>query len=249
MKDINWCVKPGEQWVVYGMNGCGKTTLLSIIAGYKQATSGIVRVFGESYKDDNILPIRSKIGFVSSSFFDKVYSRESVLDIVLSGQHGTLGREWETTLKDAVFAKRILQHLHLEEKINYPFDMLSKGERQNVLIARALISKPKLLILDEPCNGLDAYNREYLFATIESLVRDQGITIVYVTHYIEEVGDVFTKTLLLRNGCIYRQGETKQLFTKAVLSDFLEHDIEVLHNADGRVTLKIEAVSDLAGLI
>ena len=249
LKDISWQVKAGEHWVVYGMNGCGKTTLLSIIAGFRQFTSGQAAVFGQTYTSSNVLAIRQKIGFVSSSFFDKHYSRESALDIVLSGKHGTLGREWDTTLEDAVFAKQLLCQLHLADKIDCPFDMLSKGERQNVLIARALIAKPELLILDEPCNGLDVYNREYLFKTIDQLASDQKMTIIYVTHYLEEISAIFTKSLFLRNGFVYRQGETQALFTKEVLSDFLGYDVEIRRDADQRMTLELEAASELAQLL
>ena len=249
LKDISWQVRPGEHWVVYGMNGSGKTTLLSIIAGFRHFTSGQVKVFGQRYQNDNILSIRQKIGFVSSSFFDQRYTRESVLDIVLSGKHGTLGREWETTLADAVYAKALLTHLHLADKIDRPFDRLSKGERQNVLIARALFSKPDILILDEPCNGLDVYNREYLFNTIDLLASAQKMTIIYLTHYIEEIGDICSKSLFLRNGFVYAQGATEELFTPETLSDFLGYDVQVLRNADHRMTLKLQAASDLMQLL
>lgn len=209
LKDISWQVKAGEHWVVYGMNGCGKTTLLSIIAGFRQFTSAKPLFLDKPTQAATYWLIRQKIGFVSSSFFDKHYSRESALDIVLSGKHGTLGREWDTTLEDAVFAKQLLCQLHLADKIDRPFDMLSKGERQNVLIARALIAKPELLILDEPCNGLDVYNREYLFKTIDQLASDQKMTIIYVTHYLKRSALSSPKASFLRNGFVYRAGETQ----------------------------------------
>lgn len=96
LNDINWQVKRGEHWLVFGMNGCGKTTLLSILAGFKQPTRGNVRVLGEAYTADNILEMRKKIGWVSSSFFDQIYSREAALDVVLSGKfrHGRLRYEY-----------------------------------------------------------------------------------------------------------------------------------------------------------
>lgn len=249
LKDISWQIRPGEHWVVYGMNGSGKTTLLSIIAGFRHFTSGQVKIFGQEYQNDNILSIRQKIGFVSSSFFDQHYTRESVLDVVLSGKHGILGREWDTTLEDAAYAKALLTHLHLADKINRPFDMLSKGERQNVLIARALISKPEILILDEPCNGLDVYNREYLFNTIDRLASAKKMTLIYVTHYIEEISDSFTKSIFLRNGFVYTQGPTEALFTQEVLSDFLGYHVQVFRDADRRMKLKLQAASDLMQLL
>ena len=102
LRDINWEVGRGEHWVVFGVNGSGKTTLLSIIAGFKHFTDGTVKVFGQEFSNDNILAIRERIGWVSSSFFDKYYSKESALNIVLSGKHGTLGLDEDITLEDAV---------------------------------------------------------------------------------------------------------------------------------------------------
>ncbi len=249
LRDITWRVKPEEHWVVYGMNGSGKTTLLSIIAGFKHFTSGTVKVLNREFSDNHILNLRKRIGFVSSSFFDKHYSRESVLDVVLSGKHGTLGREWDTTLADAVFAKELLSRLHLADKVNRPFDLLSKGERQNVLIARALFSKPELLILDEPCNGLDVYNREYLFNTIDSLAAKGGTTLIYVTHYVEEINNIFTKSIFLRNGFVYDQGDTKDLFTEEKLTDFLGYRVNLCQDASGRMKIKLEAGSDIAKIL
>lgn len=162
LNDINWQVKRGEHWLVFGMNGCGKTTLLSILAGFKQPTRGNVRVLGEAYTADNILEMRKKIGWVSSSFFDQIYSREAALDVVLSGKFGTVGLGMNICDTDIKKAKLLLKELHLEGKIYRPFHLMSKGERQNVLIARALIGNPEILMLDEPCTGLDIGAREYL---------------------------------------------------------------------------------------
>jgi len=146
LKEINWDVKQGEHWVVFGMNGSGKTTLLSIIAGFKHWGKGTVKVFDESMNNDNILSFRKRIGWVSTSFFDKYYTKESALNIVLSGKTGTLGLNDNITLEDVKKAKALLRELHLGDKMDRTFDMFSKGERQNILIARALINNPEILI-------------------------------------------------------------------------------------------------------
>lgn len=198
-----------------------KTTLLSIIAGYKHFTSGKVKLFGEEYTNDNILDIRGKIGWISASFFDKYYSKESALDIVLSGLGGNLGLNHHITLEDVVQAKDLLITLGLADKINAAFDMLSKGQRQNVLVARSLISNPDILILDEPCAGLDIYNRTYLFNIIEELSTRKALTIVYVTHYVEEITPLFDKALLLKNGRIFTKGKTAALFTTEMMQALL----------------------------
>lgn len=237
VKDIDWVVRQGEQWIIFGMNGSGKTTLLSIIAGYKYNTEGIVKICGESYNRSNVLEIRKKIGFVSSAFFDKHYSRENVLDIILSGKTGCLGINENLTLEDAVFAKKLLKYLKIGDKIKYQFDMLSKGERQNVLIARALINKPRLLILDEPASGLDVYSREFLYKTLEVL--KDIVSIIYVTHQPDEIIPIYNKCLLLKNGTVFAQGDMNDIFTSKNISQLLECEAKVGVDKKNRKTIDL----------
>lgn len=241
LKDITWRVQPGEHWVVFGMNGSGKTTLLSIAAGFKAYTAGMVKLFGTAPDSENVLQMRKKVGWVSSSFFDKYYTRESVMDIVLSGKYGTLGIESDITLADRKRAKELLRALHIEYCMNATFDMLSKGERQNVMIARALFSSPEVLILDEPCAGLDVYNREDLFQTLTALAEDKHIAIIYVTHYVEEILPIFKNCLLLRKGHIFAQGKTEELLCDDTMSQFLGHEAHIELHPDGKRTLHIAA--------
>ena len=232
LHNINWEVKKGEHWIVFGMNGCGKTTLLSIIAGYNDFTAGSIKVFGAAYNDDNILQHRKKIGWVSSSFFDKYLSWESVLNIVLSGLTGTLGIQFDIADEDVKRAKKLLKELRMGDKINQPFCLLSKGERQCVLIARALISNPEILILDEPGTGLDIYAQEYILKTVEDLALHTDMTLIYVTHYAEEILPMFDKILLMREGKLYCQGETKEILNSALFTDFLRYNADVQKNGD-----------------
>lgn len=233
LSNIDWSVKKGEHWVVFGMNGSGKTTLLSIIAGFRDYSAGSVEVFGSPYTEENILEKRKRVGWISSSFFDKYYQRESVLNIVLSGISGKLGmNRWDVTNEDIKRAKRLLVELGLKEKMHRTFDLLSKGERQNVLIARALITDPELLILDEPGTGLDVFAREYMLATVKALAEDSKRTIIYVTHYTEEILNIFDKCLLLKNGKIYATGPSENLFTDEKMSEFLDYPARVVQAAD-----------------
>ena len=233
LSHIDWSVKKGEHWVVFGLNGSGKTTLLSIIAGFRGYTSGSVNVFGSPYTEENILEKRKRVGWISSSFFDTYYQREAVLNIVLSGISGKLGmNRWAVTNDDIKRAKSLLIELGLKDKMHRTFDLLSKGERQNVLIARALISDPELLILDEPGTGLDVFAREYMLATVRALAANKERTIIYVTHYTEEILDIFDKCLLLRNGKIYATGPSEELFTDASMSTFLNYPARVVQAAD-----------------
>lgn len=225
--DINWEVKPGEQWVVFGRNGCGKTTLLSTIAGYRQFTDGTLKVFGEEYTEENILNLRKRIGWISSSFFDKLYSSERVLDIVLSGAFGTMGVNYNVTNELMKRARMLLHEVGVEHKLLAPYDTLSKGERQLVLIARAFMSDPELLILDEPGTGLDAMARAQLLSTISAIAEESNKTVIFVTHYSEEVMPAFDKCLLIRSGIVYKAGKTEELFTSEVMTEFFEHNVTI----------------------
>lgn len=242
LNDVTWKVQAGERWVVFGMNGSGKTTLLSIIAGFKHYTSGDIRLFGEPLSDNNILKVRKRIGWVSSAFFDQHYTKESAMDIVLSAKSGTLGLDDTITLADRRLAKELLAALNLTDRINYTFDMLSKGERQNVLIARALFTKPDILVLDEPCTGLDIYNREYLFQTLQEMAGTKNTTIIYVTHYAEEITAVFDNCLLLKNGRVFAQGKTNILFEDEMISKLLDYPVAITRNQEGTMALKVQNV-------
>lgn len=227
LHDISWTIEKGEHWLLFGSNGCGKTTLLSVIAGFKKYDSGTVKVFGQTYTSDNICSLRQKIGWVSCSFFDKYYHQERALDIVLSGISGGLGKDFDTTNEQLKRAGELLAGLKLSDKAERPFDLLSKGERQNVLIARALLAGPELLILDEPGTGLDVFARERMLALVDRMAKEQHVTIVYVTHYPEEILPMFDQCLLMKTGTIYQKGKTEDLFCNVCLSDFIAAPVQV----------------------
>lgn len=222
LKDIHWQIDKGENWLLFGLNGCGKTTLLSIIAGYRGFLQGEVAVFGQAKLDLNE---RRRIAFVSSSFFDKFYREEAVLDIVLSGKFGTLGIGNRVEDQDILKAKRLLSAFQVGLMVNKPYHQLSKGERQNVLLARAMMGEPSLFILDEPCSGLDIAARAEVLAGIGRLARDPAKTVIYVTHYADEILEDFEHTLLMKNGRISHKGATKTLLTASVLSEFMERPL------------------------
>lgn len=226
LKNIDWQIKRGENWILFGLNGCGKTTLLSIIAGFKGFIDGSVQVFGEQYTDENILKHRRRIAWISSSFFDRHYSSESVLNIVLSGLSGTFGLQNNITAQDVQKAKKLLQTLRINQYCNCPYNRLSKGERQNVLIARALMHDAELFILDEPCSGLDVSARDKMLHYIRILAKNPDITVIYVTHYAEEISEEFEHTLLMKNGRIVNKGDTVAVFSSKSMQDFLESEVK-----------------------
>lgn len=232
IRDINWCIAPGEHWLLFGLNGCGKTTLLSILAGYRAYSAGTVSIFGEPYNKQNAVALRRQIGFISSSYFDGLLNGENVLNIVLSGLNGGLNLRHTITDHDVHKAKQILKDLGLKSRDCYPYDMLSKGQRQKVLIARALMPEPKVLILDEPCSGLDIFSREYLLNTITQIATEIQTTIIYVTHYPDEILPIFTKAALMHKGLFHSQGDIKEIINEENLSDFFAMPTEVKWTAN-----------------
>ncbi len=228
LQDINWTIENGENWVLFGLNGCGKTTLLSILAGYQTAREGESFLFDEQVNKENFLALRRKVGFVSSSFFDRYLHQETVQDIVWAGKFGTLGLVDEITDEDVRKGKAILCELGLKDKMRYPYDCLSKGQQQRVLIARALMAEPEILLLDEPCSGLDIVARERFLHNIQDIAEDRNIAIVYVTHHTEEILPFFNKAALMKNGELFAQGDIKEVFSDDVLTKFFEVKSTVL---------------------
>lgn len=238
LKDIDWEVKKGEHWVVFGLNGSGKTTLLNTIAGFRRPTKGGLQVMGQSYRNDNLLALSKQVGWVSASFFDKYYTKETVLRIVLSGLFGTLGISSDITDADVQRARNLLEQWNVVHKIDMPFSMLSKGEQQNVLIARALLSDPQILVLDEPGTGLDVLARDQLLQQVKHLALTTDITMIYVTHYPEEIQSCFEHCLLLREGQVVVNGLVAEIFNSDMLSELLQCQIVVEKNANGVITLQ-----------
>ena len=152
--------------------------------------------------------------------------------------------------EDVKLAKKILTELRLGEKMNQPFCLMSKGERQCVLIARALNAKPEILILDEPGTGLDVFAREYVMRTIDDLAVKTDLTIIYVTHYPEEMLPSFDQAMLLREGRIFAKGKTKEVFTTETISDFMRYPIEVAHHEEKQnYTMELDVESYLDDLV
>ena len=243
LKDITWEVKRGEHWVVFGLNGSGKTTLLSAIAGYKQPTEGKLEVLGQHYSEDTIFSLSRRIGWISASFFDKYYTGETVLYIVLSGLFGTLGISDTITDADVIRAKALMKEWNIAHKSDMPFSMLSKGEQQNVLIARALMGNPEILVLDEPGTGLDVIAREGMMERVRYLAENTDITIIYVTHYPEEIQDCFDKCLLMQQGKILANGTVEEIFNSKKLSEILNCQVRVQKDTSGVISLKKEVDS------
>ena len=217
---VAWSVAPGEHWVVLGANGSGKTSLLSALTGYLSPTAGDVRVLGEEFGASDWRELRRHVGLVSSSVRQLMHDEEPALVTVASGKYATIGH-WERLPKsDRTAARALLADVECAHLAERPWLVLSQGERQRVLIARALMAKPRLLILDEPCAGLDPVARENFLAFIEHLAAKKSArpALVFVTHHVEEIMPSFTHALLLRAGRIVAAGPRARVLTSAQLS-------------------------------
>ncbi|AQU81089.1 ABC transporter ATP-binding protein [Planococcus faecalis] len=235
---VDWQVQQGEHWVLYGLNGAGKTSLLDLINAYFFPTQGKVTVlgleFGKTYLAEKL---RSRIGFVSASVQQKLPTHDNAYEVVLSGAFASLGLYQETTEAIDQQGVDILHELGCLEYANRHYHSLSQGEKQRVLIGRALMANPELLILDEPTAGLDFIAREELLESIAAIAKKpNGPTIIYVTHHIEEILPEFNKILLLKAGRVFASGDTQKLVTSEQLSAFFELPVNVMWN-DGRPLL------------
>ncbi|MDQ8192850.1 ATP-binding cassette domain-containing protein [Coraliomargarita sp. SDUM461004] len=212
LKGINWRIQPGENWAILGANGCGKTTLLSAITAYRAPSSGEIHVVGETYGESDWNEIRQQLGIVSSALSQRVPSDEWAIETVLSGQSAQLGYWTREKKVDSHKALRCLGKMGVRALAKRAWGVLSQGERQKVFIARALINDPQLLILDEPCAGLDPVARERFLVSLTKLTRlKKSPAIVLVTHHVEEIIPQITHVLLLKKGKVFAAGPKREV--------------------------------------
>ncbi len=228
LKDIDWSVKAKEHWAIIGLNGSGKTSLLKMINGYVYPSSGEVTVLGKKFGEYDLRELRKSIGWVSSSLLESLYFGESAEEIVLSGKYATIGLYDEPSKEDIDSAIALLERFGCAAFAKRIYQTLSEGEKQKVLLARALMSSPKLLVLDEPCTGLDFFARESFLSLVEALgAGENAPTILYVSHHIEEILPVIGSVMLLTDGRIHSAGSKKTVLSESNLKNFLGRKVEI----------------------
>jgi iron complex transport system ATP-binding protein len=219
LRAVDWRVRKGEHWVILGPNGCGKTSLLKSISGYLSPTSGSITLLGETYGETDWRDLRLKIGIVTSALQASIPPAETALETVVSGRYAQLDLWAHPTRAETAEASRLLRFVGAAPLARREWIHLSQGERQRILIARSLMARPRLLILDEPCAGLDPVAREEFLWFVEGLAgRRGGPALVLVTHHAEEIMPAFTHALLLRGGRVFASGPRLRVVTTRGLS-------------------------------
>lgn len=220
LQEAHWRVQPGQHWVILGPNGSGKTSLLKVLTGYLTPTAGQIVLMGKRFGASDWRELRLKIGMVTTSFTTAIPPAEVALDTVVSGKFAQLDLWAKVSTRDRAAARRWLRFMGLSALEEREWAYLSQGERQRILIARALMAKPRLLILDEPCAGLDPVAREKFLQFLDRLTRRRGApALVLVTHHVEEITPGFSHVLVLRGGRVIHEGKRTEVLTSRVLSD------------------------------
>jgi len=234
---IDWTVKSGEHWTILGANGSGKTSLLTALTGYLTPTEGEITLLGEEYGASDWRELRKHVGIVSASISHLVHDEDIAVEIVAGGKEAMIGYWGKISRADLARARRLLGSLRIGYLAGRFWSVLSQGERQRVLIARALMANPTILILDEPCSGLDPVAREKFLADLSRLAKKRGPALVLVTHHVEEILPCFTHLLALRHGRITYSGPKAAGLNSKTLSHIFHAPLKVTQK-DGRYQLR-----------
>jgi iron complex transport system ATP-binding protein len=241
LESINWTVARGQHWAILGANGSGKTSLLSTLTGYMPLTKGEIAVLGETYGRTDWRELRKRVGIVSSSIHQLIEGHQTALDTIIGGRHAIIGMWGAVQDSERSQGERILRQIEGGALRRRLWRVLSQGERQRVLIGRALMAQPELLILDEPCAGLDPVAREHFLQFLVRLARKRkSPTLILVTHHVEEIIPPLSHVLLLRKGEVLAAGPKRKVLTSAQLSRAFNAPVR-LRNSRGRYSISVKA--------
>lgn len=232
---VSWTVDETERWVIIGPNGAGKTTLIQLAAARIFPTSGQVHLLGQRLGAVDVFELRPRIGVSSAALENQIPGDEKVFDVIMSASYAVFGRWREDyTTIDFVRAEKLMSQMRVDHLAERRFATLSEGERQRTEIARALMTDPELLLLDEPTAGLDLSGRELLLATLSELAEDHlSPTLVMVTHHVEEIPQGITHALFLKQGRVVAAGPIHEVMTPQVLTRTFDLPLTV-KDVDGR---------------
>jgi iron complex transport system ATP-binding protein len=224
LRGVDWTIRPGEHWVVLGPNGGGKTTLVRIASMWLHPSSGEVEVLGERLGRTDVRRLRERVGFASASMADLLRGDLLVSDVVMTARNAALEPWWhDYDDDDRTAAGAALTRVGVPHLAERRFGACSSGERQRVLVARALVTDPGLLLLDEPTAALDLAGREQFVRMLSGLAADDSMPpMALVTHHVEEIPDGFTHALLVKAGRTLAQGPLEDVLTASTLSECFE---------------------------
>jgi iron complex transport system ATP-binding protein len=243
INNISWEIDESDRWVVIGPNGAGKTTLLQVISAQIHPSSGVAGLLGEVLGTVDVFELRPRIGLTSAALAERIPRGERVHDVVVSASYAVVGR-WREQYDelDHERASELLAQLGIDRLANRTFGTLSEGERKRVQIARALMTDPELLLLDEPAAGLDLAGRESLVTTLGQLAQDQyAPATVLVTHHVEEIPNGITHAMLLKEGAIVAAGPIRDTLTAENLTKTFDVEL-TLTETDGRWSARAVAL-------
>lgn len=232
LHSINWTVQQGEHWAILGPNGAGKTTLLKIACGYLWPNDGGT-VYRKGKALTNLPRLRKSIGWVTSTLAAEIPAREKIVRTVVSGKFAQIGYVegfgGMAGKSDYRMAEKLLGQMGCDHLRDQEFGNLSQGEQQKVLIARARMTKPYLIIFDEPCAGMDPRARETFLASLEEFGKQKKIpSLIYVTHHIEEILPMFSRTLVLKDGEVLHAGETRSVLKRNLLEELYGVSLSIM---------------------
>jgi iron complex transport system ATP-binding protein len=242
LDDLEWQIVRGERWVILGANGSGKTSLLAVLTGYLNASTGEITVLGNRYGASDWRELRKKIGIVSSHLGQRIPEAEPARDTVISGKYAMIDYWGKISKSDRLAATEILREVEAEHLVARPWSVLSQGERQRIMIGRALMARPALLILDEPCAGLDPLARDHFLGFLERLGgQRRAPSLILVTHHVEEILPMVTHALLLKRGRVHAAGPIEKVLTSSNLSAAFGAAMQLRKDTHGRYALRVAA--------
>ncbi len=236
---VSWTVDSAERWVILGPNGAGKTTLLQVAAALMHPTTGTADILDDRVGSVDVFELRPRVGFASTAMAKRIPAKEKVIDVVMTAAYSVTGR-WNEAYDelDQRRASRVLAEWRLAELADRQFGGLSDGEQKRVQIARAVMTDPELLLLDEPAASLDLGAREELLQLLGGFAgAESSPAIVMVTHHVEEIPLGFTHAMLLADGKVRASGPLDEVITAAQLSDTFGVALEVTKER-GRYTAR-----------
>jgi iron complex transport system ATP-binding protein len=238
---INWRIRRGQHWALLGSNGSGKTTLLRLVAATEWPCDGTIRVLGRRFGEVDLRELRRAIGWVTSTLASYFHDRQSALQIVQTGIDAELGWWRQFGSEDEARARDALGSVGMSALADSPYVQLSQGERQRVLIARATITRPILLVLDEPCAGLDPAAREQFLQDLAVFAqRPETPTLIFVSHHIDEIPSFIKHAMVLKDGRALAQGPIENVCTSEVLSEAFGRPCRVdFDQGEGRFALRM----------